>query len=49
MISRNQIETEFMKKKIHFVSDFRLYNEMEGSQNMQLALQVATLSGNTAT
>lgn len=26
LISRNLIETEFMKKKIHFVSEFKLYN-----------------------
>ena len=26
MMSRCQIETEFMKKKIHFVSEFKLYN-----------------------
>ena len=27
MQSRNQIETDFMKKKIHFVSEFRLYDD----------------------
>ena len=27
MQSRNQLETDFMKKKIHFVSEFRLYDE----------------------
>lgn len=33
MISRSQIETEFMKKKIHFVSDFKLYNDINMDSN----------------
>ena len=27
MISRSRVETDFMKKKIHFVCDFKLYSE----------------------
>ena len=27
MQSRNKLETDFMKKKIHFVSEFRLYDD----------------------
>lgn len=39
LISRNLIETEFMKKKIHFVSEFKLYNEMnDGTQSFKQAL-----------
>ena len=33
LISRNLIETEFMKKKIHFVSELKLYNEMGGNDH----------------
>jgi len=29
MISRNLSDTESMKQKIHFVSEFKLYNEVE--------------------
>lgn len=40
MASRVQIETEFMKKKIHFVSEFKLYGD-DVKQNFQQAMQAA--------
>jgi hypothetical protein len=40
MISRNLIETEFMKKKIHFVSEFKLYND-DVTQNFKQAIHAA--------
>ena len=44
LISRNQIETEFMKKKIHFVSEFKLYNNdvNDSTQNFKQALNGLT-------
>ena len=45
MLSRNQIETEFMKKKIHFVSEFKLYNDYDATASLHQAMQTASLTG----
>ena len=41
MISRNLVETEFMKKKIHFVSEFKLYSD-DITQNFKQAMHAAS-------
>ena len=41
MISRNLVETEFMKKKIHFVSEFKLYSD-DMTQNFKQAMHAAS-------
>ena len=47
MISRNRVETDFMKKKIHFVCDFKLYNPIskEGPNQFQQAMKQACAQG----